>query len=203
MLDGIVWDFVAKLLKDPDLLLEGIMQMAEQQAGQVTALQDRFATIDGMIVALDQQRAKLLDLYPSSNVLTKDLLTEKQSELTRRRADFEKERRSVEAQLNALNTSEQEVDEVRAVCRMAAEGLDHFNSARKKATIELFDVRVTGLWGEIKEEDRLRITGRIPATDLQVAQAVYNLATDAGNTCCRAQRSGRRGRAGYRASLPR
>ena len=83
----------------------------------------------------------------------------------------------MEAQLNALNTSEQEADEVRAVCRMAAEGLDHFNSARKKATIELFDVRVTGLWGEIKEEDRLRITGRIPATDLQVTQAVYSLAT--------------------------
>ena len=84
----------------------------------------------------------------------------------------------MEAQLNALNTSEQEVDEVRAVCRMAAEGLDHFNSARKKATIELFDVRVTGLWSEIKEEDRLRITGRIPATDLQVAQAVHNPTTE-------------------------
>ena len=111
-------------------------------------------------------------------MLTKDLLTEKQSGLTRRRADFEKERRSVESQLNALNTSEQEVDEVRTVCRMAAEGLDHFSSARKKATIELFDVRVTGLWGEIKEEDRLRITGRIPATDPQVAQAVHNPAID-------------------------
>jgi len=33
VLHGIVWDYVAKLLKDPDLLLEGIMQMAEQQAG--------------------------------------------------------------------------------------------------------------------------------------------------------------------------
>ena len=33
----------------------------------------------------------------------------------------------MEAQLNVLNTSEQEMDEVRAACRMAAEGLDHFS----------------------------------------------------------------------------
>ena len=106
-------------------------------------------------------------------------------------------------QLSALNTSELEMEGVRAFCRMAAEGLDHFTFARKKATIELFDVRVTALRGETKAEDRLRITGRILATDLQVTQAVYSLATDAGSTCCTARHSGRRGRANYRASLPR
>lgn len=179
VLDGIVWDYVAELLKHPDLVLEGIMRLAEGQAGQVTSLQERLGTIDEMMAELDKQRAKLVDLYLSSDVLTKDLLAEKQRELTHRRADFEKERRNIEAQLSTLNSSEQEMEEVRAICSAAAEGLDSFTFARKKATLELFDVKVTLLRGAVKKEDRLRIVGKIPATDLQVAQAVYNLTSGA------------------------
>ena len=178
-----MWAYIAKLLKHPDLVLEGIMRLAEGQAGQVTSLQERLATIDEMMAELDKQRAKLVDLYLSSDVLTKYLLAEKQRELTHRRADFEKERRNIEAQLSTLNSSEQEMEEVRAICSAAAEGLDSFTFARKKATLELFDVKVTLLRGAVKAEDRLRIVGKIPATDLQVAQAVYNLTSDAGSRC--------------------
>ena len=179
------------------------MQMAEQQAGQLAALQDRLTTIDEMIAALDQQRAKLLDLYLSGDALTKGMLAEKQAEISQRRAEFEKERRNVEAQLNAQSMPEHEMEEARAVCRMAAEGLGHFGFARKKATLELFDVRVTVLRGETKDDDRLRITGRIPATDLQVGQAVYSLAIGGGSRCCRAQRSDRPVAAARRVCPPR
>lgn len=201
VLDGIVWAYIAELLKNPDLLLEGIKQLSAHQAEQVTALQERLVTIDEMIAALDKQRAKLLDLYLSGDALTKDLLTERQREMTQRRAEFEKERRDVEAQLNAVSTSEQEMEEVRFACRAAAEGLDNITFARKKATLELFDVKVTLLRGAVKEEDRLRIVGKIPATDLQVAQAVYNLPTGAGSTYRTAPRNARRGPSARRGCL--
>lgn len=176
-LDDLVWSYIAKLLKHPDVLLEGILRISEEQANQVKALQERIATIDDMLAALDQQRAKLLDLYLSSDMFTKDMLSEKQAELTRRRSDFEKERRTAEAQLDAMSMPEEEIEEIRFICRLAAEGLDHFTFARKKATLELFDVRVVLLRGETKKEDRLHISGRIPATDLDVVLPVTNMET--------------------------
>lgn len=107
----------------------------------------------------DQQLAKVLDLYLEDE-FPKDVLDEKRAVLEKRKADLERERDKIKAQLKQRVVTEETIQEMEAFRAQVAEGLGQLTFENKRCILEMLQVH--GLVTEQGGEKAIAITGAFP-----------------------------------------
>ena len=72
--------------------MEGARQEQAKAQAESSVLRERIQALDDLIVGLDRQRSKLLDLYLSTDNLPRDMLQQKLDEIARHREERNAER---------------------------------------------------------------------------------------------------------------
>ncbi len=177
--DVLVWDEIRRLLKEPELLLEGVrLEQAEAEA-QLTPLRGRIEFLDDMIENLTRQKDKLLDLYLTTDKLSKDVFQQKSDEIDTRRETFSHERADLSRRVAERAPNSGDGEAIRASCTELARGIDEFTFAEKRLVLETLNVKGVVVRGEKRGECKITLSGCFPKKPPETSQENHELLTTA------------------------
>lgn len=160
--DALVWDEIKNLLKNPQLLLEGVRLEQAQAETELSPLRERMQLLDDMIGALDRQQSKHLDLYVTTDNLSKDDYQKRLAELERRREAFGAERADLGRRVTERTPDPGNTEAIDAFCAELARGIDSSIFEDKQQVLEILNVKGVVVRGEKRGEYRITLSGYFP-----------------------------------------
>lgn len=139
--DALVWDWLVEQFSDPDELRETLDNVRQKRAGETEPLQRELETVNDLLKENRNKLQRALDLY-IGNEFPRDWLNERTVTLRRTIDSLERQRRSLEDRLDERTVTNDQADEIMAISREIAAGLEeargHFDKQRQ--LIELLDL---------------------------------------------------------------
>ncbi|MBN1219094.1 MAG: zinc ribbon domain-containing protein, partial [Anaerolineae bacterium] len=146
--DAAVWEWVAKLLSDPEKIEEFIIDYNEYKKVESEPVYKRIKVIDKLLGDNRQQLERLLDLYLTGD-FPKDILLERQRRLESQIEGLEEEKTRLQASLRPATITQNQLDCLSKIARGLDIAKDNFEAQRR--IIEELNLRVT-LWVEDGEK---------------------------------------------------
>jgi len=140
LLEGIIWQEAAKVLRDPAFLLDQLNKLSNS-GNDIKHLEERMRLNNSQLDTLDEAETRYLRLYGAGVSSLEKLKGEcKRINLERERiyrdnADLEK--RVKEAKELILNA-----DKIQQVCNLASNNLDSFSFKQKRMALESLSIKV-------------------------------------------------------------
>jgi len=143
VVEGVVWDWIAKLLNDPQTLQEGLNAHLAEAENQTHPFRQRLEVVDSLISQNDAELERLLDLYISGD-FPKEALVSRKNELETTIKSLEQEKvKLIEAIDERVITPEQ-IEDIHEFAAKVREGLAYADGdfAAKRAIVDALDLRV-------------------------------------------------------------
>lgn len=143
LVDAIVWEWIKRLLLDPEALRQGLEVYKQRQEENAGPISMHVSAINTVLIEKRAALQRLLDLYLAGE-FHKDMLTDKKSELEKAIGELEHERSTLLASLRAQSLSEQQEQALMDFARKISIGLVcRFELSDWRAIIETLAVEVT------------------------------------------------------------
>lgn len=141
--DPVVWDWVTRLLTDPQVLEEGLNTRLTINEKGSAPLRERLAIAEDMLQDNQEQLARLLDLYVSGD-FPKDVLVDRKQRLEDSIRALEKERASIISMLENRTLTPKQIKNIYGCAERIGRGLQRAEAdpTYKGEIIEALDVRV-------------------------------------------------------------
>jgi len=141
--DPVVWDWVTRLLTDPQVLEEGLNTRLTINENESAPLRERLAIAEDMLKDNQNQLTRLLDLYVTGD-FPKDVLVDRKNRLEESIKALEKERANIISMLETRNLTPKQIKSIYGFAERVGKGLQRAETdpAYKREIIEALDVRV-------------------------------------------------------------
>ena len=139
-LDNTIWGWVRALLEDPENIRAGLQGMQEEAERANQSLYDRLEIIQKQIEDNQRQLQKLLDLYLNDD-FPREMLQERKVRLEETLIYLRKEHNELLSQLHATQVTDEQIEEIEAICAQVRDGLDTATFEQKRQLIDMLDVR--------------------------------------------------------------
>jgi site-specific DNA recombinase len=165
--DAVVWEWIKRMLTDPDQLLDGIRAEQRERSLRSQPIRDRLAVVEKLVTEEREKLARLLELYLAGE-FDKALLDEQRSRLEGTVHTLEREQKSLQDMLTMKTISDEQLRDVQQYAEEVSHGLGIVDADfdTKTRVAELLDVEVClgvdqeGQWAEVKAivgKEKLRI----------------------------------------------
>ena len=140
--DPVVWDWITRLLTDPQVLEEGLNTRLTINENESAPLRERLAIAEDMLADHNAQLTRLLDLYVAGD-FPKDVLVDRKTRLEESIKALEKERANIISMLEKRTLTPKQVENIYKFAERIGRGLLHAETdpAYKREIIEALDVR--------------------------------------------------------------
>jgi site-specific DNA recombinase len=140
--DPVVWDWIASLLTDPQILEEGLNSRLTINENESAPIRERLAIAEDMLKDYQDQLARLLDLYVAGD-FPKDVLVDRKNRLEESIKALEKERANIVSMLEQRTLTPKQIKSIYRFAERIGKGLSHAQTdpAYKREIIEALDVR--------------------------------------------------------------
>jgi site-specific DNA recombinase len=141
-LDTAVWEWLQGFLLNPENLRDGLQaqQAAKEEANR--PLRERLGLIETQLAEHRQQMDRLIDLYLAGG-FPKDMLVERKARLERIITSLESEQVSLQAQLEEVSFTNEDIDTIEEFAAKVRIGLDNADYETRRRLIDLLDVQLT------------------------------------------------------------
>ena len=141
--DPIVWDWVTRLLTDPQVLEEGLSTRLTINEAESAPLRERLSIAEDMLNDNQEQLTRLLDLYVGGD-FPKDVLVDRKKRLEESIKALEKERANIISMLENRTLTPKQVKNIYGFAERIGKGLlrAETDPAYQREIIEALDVRV-------------------------------------------------------------
>jgi hypothetical protein len=141
-LDHTVWEWVRKLLLNPDHLVKGLRGMASEKEAENNVIRERITLVETQIAELENQRSKLLDLY-LDGAFPKDVLNDRMSGLERDLVAMAREQNELSSYLIPVSLPDENIEVIESFCSEVRNGLNNATFEDKRRYMDLLDLRCT------------------------------------------------------------
>jgi site-specific DNA recombinase len=141
-LDNTVWEWVRRLLLNPDHLVKGLRGMSAEKEAENNVIRERLTLLEKQIDGFQNQRAKLLDLYLEGS-FPKEMLNDRMSELERDLSGMVQERTELSSFLIPVDLPEANIQVIESFCSEVRDGLNNATFEDKRRYMDLLDLRCT------------------------------------------------------------
>lgn len=163
--DSLIWDYIAQVLLNPDLILETLNLQKEELAQHYLPIMNDLQSSEQKIAELGKKRDRIISLHVDG-ILSKEELSKRLVEVENH-IKLETEKQAyLQQQLAQYDLSDFDADSIKSFCMLAAQGIEHFTFEDKRMVIEALKIRVIVQRGANMNEDTFTITGIIPHVDI-------------------------------------
>jgi len=140
--DPVVWDWVTRLLTDPQVLEEGLSTRLTINERDSAPLQERLAIAEDMLKDNQDQLTRLLDLYVAGD-FPKDVLVDRKKRLEDSIKALETEKANIISMLERRTLTPRQIKNIYGFAERIGRGLElaETEPAYKREIIEALDVR--------------------------------------------------------------
>lgn len=141
--ESVVWNWIIHLLRDPDVIQEGLKTYQAECEREINPFRERLKTIETLISQYSNELNRLLDLYISGQ-FPKDLLVRRKNELDSATHSLEAEKDKITALIAEKLYSPQQIENIHEFARKVSANLDNAEHSfkAKRAIIDALDVHV-------------------------------------------------------------
>lgn len=139
-----VWNWVKELIRNPETMEEVLQERHKYEEEANQPIRERLGLVEDALNEANSQTDRLLDLYLTGD-FSKDKLSERHAELEERVRKLEGEESELDGRLEEDDTTEEQVETLKAVARKISKGLDEADNdfETRRGIIDLLDVTVT------------------------------------------------------------
>ncbi len=160
VIDERVWAQVKDILLNPDLILDALRHRQVEADREAETLRTRLAAIEKRLEALDTQQAKLLRVYLQDDTpVTELMFGETLAAIKKEREGLQHDADDLRSRLSTTVVSDSTIDQVRAFCQRAQQGIEAFTFEDKVAAIEALNIKGVVTRGEKAEDDVIVLSG--------------------------------------------
>lgn len=138
--DDLIWDKLAELLKNPDLIIATYQQNHDEMEAQNAPIRLRLDVVRTDLAAARQTREETLDLYLNHDI-PREMLDRRMTDLKQSIAAYEKEERQLAAQIAQVEIDDSKIERLMELCAGIADDLDILDFEGRQYWIELLDLR--------------------------------------------------------------
>ena len=140
--DPVVWDWITRLLTDPQVLEEGLSTRLTINEKESEPLQQRLSIAEDMLRDNQEQLTRLLDLYVAGD-FPKDILVDRKRRLEESIKALEKERANIISMLEKRTLTPKQIKNIYGFAERIGKGLQlaETDPGYKREIIEALDVR--------------------------------------------------------------
>jgi len=164
--EAAVWGYVARLLQEPAMILEGLRCQQEEARSANRALEERVALFDDQIANCERQIELLLDDFLLEE-FPRAVLADRKRALDEQLAQLQQERDNITARLEQQEITEAQIQDIEEFCTKVSQGLRRLTFREKRKILELLNVQ-----GIVEQEPdgkkvkhKIRLTGYFPAAE--------------------------------------
>ncbi len=141
-LDEAVWDWLKKLLTEPNLLNVGLKAQQEQKAEHNAPLLEQMHSVDELLEQKQVRRERLLDLYLDQAISKETWLVRKQ-QIEDEISALARERGTLNQRIEAADIDDEQIETIQEFAATISESLNLTDSdfEAKREIVELLDVR--------------------------------------------------------------
>jgi len=143
-LDAGVWQWLRRLLVDPDLLALGLRAQSQQRLEHNAPLAQQIQSFDALLADKEIRQERLLDLYLDGGI-TKETWLERKKRIDEEVGHLEQERQGLQDQLQSEGVSDEEIETIQEFAAAISESLDLTDDdfEVRRRVVEMLDVRAT------------------------------------------------------------
>jgi hypothetical protein len=140
--DPVVWDWITRLLTDPQVLEEGLNTRLTIDENESAPLRERLSIAEDMLRDHQEQLTRILDLYVAGD-FPKDVLVDRKNRLEEAIKALEKERANIISMLEKRTLTPMQIENIYRFAERIGQGLLHAETdpAYKREIIEALDVQ--------------------------------------------------------------
>lgn len=187
------WNWIAGMLRDPEIRLQGLREMQQEAQQQSEPLERRLATVDRLLAACEEDAADLVDELlkvrrsgedtPSKNNgggVLRRAIEAKAQEIESRKKTLQEERRKLAERLSAVVISDAEIERVDSLFHeLGKQILADYDAGLEGATYEdklaIFDMlRVRGERVDVNGSRAVLLSCRKPGESQMVHLGIYD-----------------------------
>ncbi|CAA9254302.1 MAG: hypothetical protein AVDCRST_MAG77-2353 [uncultured Chloroflexi bacterium] len=157
LLDAIVWNTVARILKEPTLIEAEVERMSQQEPRDMAG---ETADIDDAVADIIRQQRNLAGRLAKITGAAGDLITEQINALDEKREQLLRRRQTLAAQSERVEHTRSQLRDLQEWCGSVAAKVDSFTYSEKRLALDALGVRVQ-VWRSV-HDPRFEITARIP-----------------------------------------
>lgn len=168
MVDDSVWNAIAEMLKNPDIIFIAMQQKQTEMETQVQPDRDFLERCEKMLSKLKTRRERLLKLYLDGQY-DKEWLDKEMAEIEKEETDLAAKADDLRTRIASVEFGRTQIDHIHTFCEAARQGIDLFTFEDKRMVLETLDIKAFVHRGETKEEDVIVLTGYIPTVAVSSA----------------------------------
>lgn len=163
--DGAVWQAIASILQEPNVVLQAMKQRQIEMEKQLQPDREYLKRCRSLQSKLDSRRERLLKLY-LDGTYEQDWLDKELAVLDKEGKELDKKIRDLEERCAAVEIGRQQTEQIRAFCESAREGIEQFSFEDKRMVLETLDIKGIVHRGETPPEDVILLSGYIPLLEI-------------------------------------
>jgi site-specific DNA recombinase len=163
-----VWNAVAKVLVQPELIAAEVTRQHTTAAEQRAVVQRELMLIEAALAKCDREAQRWADAY-AQEVINVAELKAYRAEIDARRQSLLAEHANGQAKLDAIGQAVQHVEVLTDYCKRVHQRLHTLDNAEKRAAFEALDIRVSWIPGK-----PFTIAGSIPISEIVESSAIWS-----------------------------